>query len=60
MLRFTPKHESSKVVCIRVSCEKLKVVDALATKYNMSRNKFICQCLDFALENRHLMNDYLK
>ena len=60
MLRFTPKHESSKVVCIRISCEKLKFVDTLAAEYNMSRNKFICQCLDFALENRHLMNNQSK
>lgn len=60
MLKFTPKRENNKVVCIRINCEKLKDIDKLADKYNMSRNKFIGQCLDFAFENINVMNDYIK
>ena len=51
MLRFIPKPEKNEVICIRIESEKLKFIDDIASQNNMSRNKFIGQCIDFALQN---------
>lgn len=51
MSRFIPKPEKNEVICIRIDSEKLKFIDTIANKNNMSRNKFIGQCIDFALQN---------
>ncbi len=50
-MRFVPKPERNEVICIRIDSEKLKFIDSVATQNNMSRNKFIGQCIDFALKN---------
>lgn len=50
-MRFVPKPERNEVICIRIDSEKLKFIDNIATQNNMSRNKFISQCIDFALQN---------
>ena len=51
MPKFKPRLEVNEVICIRIKSEKLDLVDHLAAKNNMSRNKFIIQCVDFAIEN---------
>lgn len=51
MLKFIPKPEKNEVICIRIDAEKLKYIDSIAGQNNMSRNKFIGQCIDFALQN---------
>lgn len=51
MVRFIPKPEKNEVICIRLDSEKLKFIDDIANQNNMSRNKFIGQCIDFALQN---------
>ncbi len=51
MVRFIPKPEKNEVICIRLDSEKLKFIDDVANQNNMSRNKFIGQCIDFALQN---------
>ena len=50
-MRFIPKPEKNEIICIRINSEKLKFLDQISAKNNMSRNKFICQCIDFALKN---------
>ena len=49
MLKFIPKPEKNEVICIRIDSEKF--IDGIASQNNMSRNKFIGQCIDFALQN---------
>ena len=51
MIKFIPKPEKNEVICIRIDSEKLKFIDTIASQNNMSRNKFISQCIDFALKN---------
>ena len=51
MLKFIPKPEKNEVICIRIDSEKLKFIDGIASQNNMSRNKFIGQCIDFAIQN---------
>ncbi len=51
MMHFIPKPEKNEVICIRIDSEKLKFIDDVANRNNMSRNKFIGQCIDFALQN---------
>ncbi|MDQ5983771.1 MAG: hypothetical protein RUMPE_00799 [Eubacteriales bacterium SKADARSKE-1] len=51
MLRFEPKVNSNKAICIRIDSDKLEMIDKIAIENNMSRNKIISQCIDFALEN---------
>lgn len=58
MLRFIPKPEKNEVICIRIDSEKLKFIDSLANKNELSRNKFICQCIDFALQNLESNAEY--
>lgn len=56
MLRFEPKINSNKAICIRINSEKLEMIDKIATENNMSRNKIIIQCIDFALKNLERSN----
>ena len=51
MTNFIPKQYKKEPITVRIDAEKLKKVDGLAKKYNVSRNEFINQCIDFALEN---------
>ena len=51
MSKFVPKQYKKEALTIRLNPEKLRRIEALATKYNMSRSEFINQCIDFALEN---------
>ena len=56
MPKFIPKPEVNEVICVRINSEKLKKIDAIAYQNNMSRNKFIIQCIDFAMENLDMPN----
>ncbi len=50
MSNFIPKRYKKEQTTIRIDIEKMKRLDALAASYNMSRNEFINQCIDYALE----------
>lgn len=39
------------VISIRINLDTLDKVDKEATKYDISRNELITQCIDFALNN---------
>ena len=51
MFAFIPKPYKTETVTIRVQYEKLEYIDRIATGYNLSRNAFINQCIDYALEH---------
>ncbi len=51
MKQFIPKEYKNEVITIRLSTEKVLIIDRLAADNNLSRNKFIGQCIDFALQN---------
>ena len=51
MGQFVPKKQDKEVISIRISCETVRTVDAQATKFDISRNEFINQCILFALEH---------
>lgn len=44
---------TSKTQCItlRINEEKVKSIEKLATKNNMSKNKFIIKCVEFAINH---------
>ncbi len=51
MGQFVPKKQDKEVISIRISSETVRTVDAQATKFDISRNEFINQCILFALEH---------
>lgn len=55
--RFVPKSYSSDPITIRIPVEKLRLIDELAAKSNLSRSKFLNQCIDYALEHIETKQD---
>lgn len=53
---FIPKQEKTDIISLRIDIEKIQLIDKLAQKNGLSRNKFITQCIDFALQ--HLPEEY--
>lgn len=51
MVKFQPFKNEKVVITIRIDSEKLEMIDKLATKIDISRNEFINQCLDYAINN---------
>ena len=51
MSDFIPKQYKKEPITIRISFQKLETVDKQAAAYNLSRNEFINQCIDYALEH---------
>ena len=49
--KFIPTKADKEVISMRISSSVLAVVDEMAAKYDISRNEFINQCINFALEN---------
>lgn len=50
---FKPKKVNSEkiVISIRVNIDTLEKIDKEASKYDISRNELITQCIEFALDN---------
>jgi len=55
MTVFSPQKPDKEVISLRLPTELLQQVDAAAGKADISRNEFINQCIQFALE--HLKQD---
>lgn len=51
MDKFTPKKEDKEVTTIRVAKDILDQVDRMAAQTGISRNAFINQCIEYALQN---------
>lgn len=51
MSHFLPKPYQKTPTTIRLQNETLAAIDRKSYLLNMSRNKFICQCIDFAMQH---------
>ncbi len=51
MQEFKPFKPEKEVISIRLNSELLKTVDSAAEHAQISRNKFINQCIAYALEH---------
>ncbi len=51
MANFIPKQYKKEPITIRISSDKLEKIDQKAGQYDMSRNEFINQCIDYAMEH---------
>lgn len=50
MGEFIPKPYKTEQISIRIDSEVIEEVDKFALYFNMSRSKFLNQCIKFALE----------
>lgn len=51
MKDFVPVKQEKTVISIRLDMDMLKNIDKHANKTDISRNEFIIQCIDYALNN---------
>ena len=51
MEAFMPRKPDKEVISIRIPTDLLETVDKNAAKSDISRNEFINQCIQFALEH---------
>ena len=49
MGEFIPKGYKNEQITIRMNRELIKEIDKIAMRFNLSRNKFINQCIDYAM-----------
>ncbi|MGI6013647.1 MAG: hypothetical protein ACOX7K_05115 [Oscillospiraceae bacterium] len=57
MSDFIPKQYKKEPITIRISVEKLRMIDQAAEEFDMSRSAFINQCIDYALDHIHKLPD---
>lgn len=51
MANFIPKQYKKDPITVRISADKLAQIDQMAAQFSMSRNEFINQCIDYAMEH---------
>lgn len=51
MANFIPRQYKKDAITIRIGTDKLAAIDQKAAQYDMSRNEFINQCIDYAMEH---------
>jgi predicted HicB family RNase H-like nuclease len=49
--KLCPKKNEKQVISVHISTDKHAAIDENAAQYGISRNEFINQCIDFALQN---------
>jgi len=52
MAEFNPSKTEKTVITLRIEADLLREIDDLSGKADISRNEFILQCIDFAM-NHH-------
>ncbi|MCL2047922.1 MAG: CopG family transcriptional regulator [Defluviitaleaceae bacterium] len=52
MSEFNPSKTEKTVITLRIEVDVLQEIDILSAKADISRNEFIMQCIDFAM-NHH-------
>lgn len=50
-MKFTPKNGEKEVISFRIPKDLLSNIDKIAMDNSLSRNEFMIQCLEFALDN---------
>ena len=48
---FKPAKQEKVVISIRIGSDTLKSVDENSAKFDISRNEFIVQCIEYALKH---------
>lgn len=56
MIKFQPAKSEKVVISIWIENYKLEEIDKIASKIDISRNEFINQCLDYAINNLEFKN----
>ncbi|MBR1754255.1 CopG family transcriptional regulator [bacterium] len=51
MNKFTPIKQEKSVISIRIDNDLLRTIDDYSIKTDISRNEFIVQCIEFAIQN---------
>ena len=51
MSGFVPQKIDKEIISIRISTDMLKKLDYLSAKYEISRNEFINQCIQYAIDH---------
>ena len=51
MSDFKPVKQEKTVISIRINNDMLKIIDNQSAKIDISRNEFIVQCIEFAMEH---------
>ena len=51
MKEFKPIKQEKAVISVRLNLTTLRTVDDLSIKTDISRNEFIVQCIEYALNN---------
>lgn len=51
MEKFVPRKDEKEIISLRISLRLLEEVDTQAAFFEMSRNAFINQCIQYALAN---------
>ena len=51
MEKFVPRKPEKEVISMRIPTEVLEQIDAEADACDISRNEFINQCIDYAMEH---------
>lgn len=55
---FKPIKQEKAVISIRIDTDTLKTIDKSSAKYDLSRNEFIVQCIEFALKHLEVNVNY--
>ncbi len=50
-MKFKPKSGEKEIISFRIPKVLLSEVDLVANKNSLSRNEFMIQCLEYALDN---------
>jgi len=56
-MKFNPKKKEKINIPLRIDEDTVKLIDKLSYKKHMSRNEFLIQCINFALQNLSDEND---
>ena len=51
MAKFNPQKIEKLIISLRISQDKVDLIDRLAGERDISRNKFLMACIDYALAN---------
>jgi len=51
MAEFNPSKTEKTVITLRIETDLLSEIDDLSGKIDISRNEFIMQCIDFAMQH---------
>ncbi len=50
-MKFIPKSGEKEIISFRLPKDLLTQIDQLASKNSLSRNEFMIQCLEYAIDN---------